>query len=231
MTQTIEVDGSQGEGGGQILRTSLTLAMLYGLKLSLKNIRGKRPKPGLMRPIELIEKPRLTRSQVTAFLSSLPRKVAERELSRYQDLCRLPKTGYEIRHPDSLCPGNVLSHELHFGDVRVCFTELGRHRLRAEQVAENLAETVERYLTQEAVLCEHLTDQMMLPMLVAGGGCFSCGPLSRHAQTNSDLIAQLTGYQILSETQESRPVIVFRDPRVQKQREVPPALLINAHMD
>ena len=47
--KTIEIDGSHGEGGGQILRTSLALAMCTGQPFVLKNIRAKRAKPGLMR--------------------------------------------------------------------------------------------------------------------------------------------------------------------------------------
>jgi RNA 3'-terminal phosphate cyclase (ATP) len=43
----IVIDGSYGEGGGQILRTSLSLAAITGRSLKLVNIRGKRKKPGL----------------------------------------------------------------------------------------------------------------------------------------------------------------------------------------
>lgn len=46
---TIELDGAHGEGGGQILRTALALAMHTGRPLRLVNIRARRPKPGLMR--------------------------------------------------------------------------------------------------------------------------------------------------------------------------------------
>ncbi len=43
----IEIDGSYGEGGGQILRTSLSLAAITGLAIRIINIRALRPKPGL----------------------------------------------------------------------------------------------------------------------------------------------------------------------------------------
>jgi RNA 3'-terminal phosphate cyclase (ATP) len=44
----LEIDGSFGEGGGQILRTSLSLSCLLNKPFRLFNIRRKRKKPGLM---------------------------------------------------------------------------------------------------------------------------------------------------------------------------------------
>jgi len=46
-TPHLEIDGSLGEGGGQILRTSLTLSLITGKSFHLRNIRARRSKPGL----------------------------------------------------------------------------------------------------------------------------------------------------------------------------------------
>lgn len=43
------IDGSRGEGGGQVLRTALTLSLITGRPLRMIHIRAKRKKPGLMR--------------------------------------------------------------------------------------------------------------------------------------------------------------------------------------
>ena len=45
--ETVFVDGSAGEGGGQILRTSLSLACITGRNLHIENIRAARRNPGL----------------------------------------------------------------------------------------------------------------------------------------------------------------------------------------
>ena len=45
----IELDGSTGEGGWQVLRTALTLSMITGQPFRITNIRARRAKPGLMR--------------------------------------------------------------------------------------------------------------------------------------------------------------------------------------
>jgi RNA 3'-terminal phosphate cyclase (ATP) len=48
MTQpVVEIDGSVGEGGGQILRSSLALALVTGRPFHLRHIRARRPRPGL----------------------------------------------------------------------------------------------------------------------------------------------------------------------------------------
>ena len=41
------IDGSQGEGGGQIIRTALTLSLLTDREVRIENIRARRRNPGL----------------------------------------------------------------------------------------------------------------------------------------------------------------------------------------
>ncbi len=45
----LTIDGSMGEGGGQILRSSIALSIITGTPIAIENIRAKRDKPGLRR--------------------------------------------------------------------------------------------------------------------------------------------------------------------------------------
>jgi RNA 3'-terminal phosphate cyclase (ATP) len=49
----LTIDGTLGEGGGQILRTALALSLVLGRPFRIENLRGGRPRPGL-RPQHLV---------------------------------------------------------------------------------------------------------------------------------------------------------------------------------
>ncbi|MEH0851891.1 RNA 3'-terminal phosphate cyclase, partial [Escherichia coli] len=49
MKRMIVLDGAQGEGGGQILRSALSLSMITGQPFTITCIRAGRAKPGLLR--------------------------------------------------------------------------------------------------------------------------------------------------------------------------------------
>jgi RNA 3'-phosphate cyclase len=85
----IRIEGSLGEGGGQILRTALSLSLLTGKEFSIENIRASRPKPGL-RPqhIKAVEAAaEVSRASVTGAVlgsSAIVFKPGEVRPGRYQ---------------------------------------------------------------------------------------------------------------------------------------------------
>jgi RNA 3'-terminal phosphate cyclase (ATP) len=49
MSEHLLIDGSLGEGGGQIVRSSLALSLVTGRPFTIENLRARRQRPGLMR--------------------------------------------------------------------------------------------------------------------------------------------------------------------------------------
>lgn len=312
----IDIDGSRGEGGGQILRTSLALSMLTGKPFAMRNIRANRAKPGLrrqhatavdaaarlchgtvhgatvdskyleftpgsitggdvtidigsagsttlvvqtllvaaihagvalratikggthnpmappfefleriyvphlqamgaavtialdrhgfvpegngqlvldvhaggtLRPIELLAAGEVVERRATAILSRLPTHVADRELGVCRDRLGEPLACETIELRAGV-PANLLLIDLVREHARELVTGFGEKGLRAEVVAERACDEAAAWLDADVPVGEHLADQLLLPMAVAGGGRFRCAPLSLHATTNIDTI-------------------------------------------
>jgi RNA 3'-terminal phosphate cyclase (ATP) len=60
----------------------------------------------------------------------------------------------------------------------------------AEKVGFEVAAQVRAYLESNAAVCEHLADQLLLPMALARGGSFTTLKVSDPTQTNMEVIAK-----------------------------------------
>ena len=85
--------------------------------------------------------------------------------------------------------GDCLHHEI--------FTLLGEKRTSAEKMGNRLAGLVKRYLFKtDALVDEYLTDQLLLPVALAGGGEFTARVVSKHTETQAWLIQQFLPVEI-----------------------------------
>jgi RNA 3'-terminal phosphate cyclase (ATP) len=115
-------------------------------------------------------------------VSNLPLSIAERELRAvgWEDSAALPV--------ESAGPGNVVMLRVDSEHASELVTAFGAKGLPAERVAERALVAIERYLAADVPVGEHLADQLLVPMALAGGGSFRTLPLSSHARTNAALI-------------------------------------------
>jgi len=80
--------------------------------------------------------------------------------------------------------------ELTSSTVTEIFTAFGKLGVSAEDVAKDAAEQARAYMHSTAAVDEHLADQLLLPIALAGGGAFSAVSLNMHAKTNMEVIRQ-----------------------------------------
>ncbi len=325
MTEPIEIDGSQGEGGGQILRTSLALAVITGTPVLFRNVRAKRSKPGLRRqhlaavraaaaisgaqlrgdavgsmelwfapgevlpgqhhvaigtagsttlvlqtilwPLLLAERasqvvieggthnpmaptfeflertflPQVRKLGVQAELSleqhgfypagggrlratlhpstltphtwdtrgkargvdaralvsNLPLGIAKRELGTAVSALGWQRNAGKSERVDSPGPGNALLLAATFDAGTTVVSGIGSKGKRAEDVASSAAEEMQRFLEAEVPIDEHLGDQLLIPMALAGGGSFVSAAPSLHTRTNAEVIERFLPVQTI----------------------------------
>ncbi len=322
---TIRIDGSIGEGGGQILRTSLSLSLATGIPFRIENIRGRREKPGLLRqhltavqaaaeigsgevegaalgsmaitfvpgkiragdyrfaigtagsgslvlqtilpalmtapgpshieieggthnpaappfdflqqsflplvermgprvkvelhrygfypagggrfiveiepcaalqPITLGVRDEISAKRAVALVANLPYHIARRELDTVGKLLDWgPECLFCEDTKNSVSPGNLVMIEIKSSGVTEIFTAFGKLGISAEDVATVAAEQAGAYLKSNAAVGEHLADQLLLPMALAGAGSFTATSLNMHARTNMEVIQQFLPVQ------------------------------------
>jgi RNA 3'-terminal phosphate cyclase (ATP) len=313
----IAIDGSQGEGGGQILRTALSLSLMTGKAFVLDQIRAKRPKPGLLRqhltavhaaksvgcaevhgdelgssriefkpnelrngkyefsigtagssvlvaqtillpllysqeastvsiqggthnsfsppfdflmkaygailrqmganvkfsiirhgffpagggeiqidispckkliPLELRPQ-KIQRVSAQILHSHLPFQIAQREYEVVrQELDLIEKDVKIVTLENTRGPGNVVMTEVEFESYSEIFTGFAKRGVPAEKVAREPTQELKRFLESNAIVGEHLADQLLLPMALAGGGSFSCSEITEHFKSNVTVI-------------------------------------------
>jgi len=153
---------------------------------------------GSLASLHLVQRGRTLRRRARALVSRLSRQIADRELAVIRS--RLGWDGDELEvvmlSEGMAGPGNVLLLSLESEHVVEVFTGFGEIGVRAEAVAERVAQEARRYLAADVPVGPHLADQLLLPMALAGGGVFRTVPLSRHASTNLEVIGQFLGTSI-----------------------------------
>src|SRR5437899_1483201 len=107
------------------------------------------------------------------WLSKLSPDVAERELAvvRNELKWRSEECGVElVAHPKG--PGNALVLEIEAENVTEVFTGFGERGRPAEEVAKSAVEAAKVWLDANVPVDEHLADQLLIPMVLAGSGSF-----------------------------------------------------------
>jgi RNA 3'-terminal phosphate cyclase (ATP) len=80
--------------------------------------------------------------------------------------------------------------EIGSSEVTEIFSAFGQIALAAEKVASIAAREAREYLVSRAAVGEHLTDQILLPLALAGNGSFTAQKINMHARTNMAVISE-----------------------------------------
>ncbi len=154
-----------------------------------------------LRRVDLPKRGEILRRSARAIVSRLPRKIAQREVRTIQDRLDWPHDWVSVEEVDSPGPGNCVGVEIESEHVTEVFTGFGKKGVPAERVAAGVVEEAERYLAAGVPVAEHLADQLLIPMALAGGGSFATLAPTQHTRTNIEVLRRFLDVQI--DTQET----------------------------
>jgi RNA 3'-terminal phosphate cyclase (ATP) len=170
------------------------------------------PSPELQ-PLTLDERGEIVGRRVIAVIANLPYHIARREMDTAGRLLEWePECLFCEDTKNSVSPGNLVMVEVTSNLLTEIFTAFGSRGVTAEEVARDAAKQARAYLASSAAVDEHLADQLLLPLALAGSGSFTARNLNLHAQTNMDVIRRFLPVRF--EIQEGRGftrVVVRRD--------------------
>ncbi|WP_061241938.1 RNA 3'-terminal phosphate cyclase [Ectopseudomonas composti] len=145
--------------------------------------------PGTLQPLHLSGPGERLGQQARALLADVPGHVAERELARVSKRLKWPDEDLKGVWLDrDIGPGNILLLEVTCSDVTAVFSSVGQTSVRAEQVADQAIEQARTWLGSGAAVEEHLADQLLLPLAMAGAGSFTTPHISEHLSSNIEVI-------------------------------------------
>jgi RNA 3'-terminal phosphate cyclase (ATP) len=139
---------------------------------------------------QFLERGEITHRRAVAVVANLARQIAQREVEIVGHFLGWNSEWHEvIETRDSPGPGNVVLIEIGSGSITEVFSGFGRLGASAEKVASEAAGAARSYLASGALADEHLADQLLLPLALAGGGSFTATKVSLHARTNMEVIS------------------------------------------
>lgn len=172
---------------------------------------AKRPENG---PIPGRERGALKQISGLAVASSLPAHIAQRMAGRAANLLKeagLPAR-IEPQRVRSASPGAGIFLTAEYEAIRAGFSALGKKGKPSEQVAEEAIYDLLAFHQSGATLDRHLTDQLILPLALAGvAGPVWSERLSQHTLTNIWLAEQFLGP--LAQIDRTRNLIQFTESR------------------
>lgn len=145
--------------------------------------------PSMLTRLDLCDRGAAISSRASALTAGLAPVVAERELDRVARRLRLPADVLQqVTLDPARGPGNVLLLEYVYEHVTELFSAFGQVSLRAEKVADAAINQAADWLRSDAAVAEHLADQLLLPMALAGGGSFTTPRMTEHLHSNIAVI-------------------------------------------
>lgn len=132
-----------------------------------------------------------------ALISLLPSSIGQREVNTAKKILGWQEAESEIQEVITPGPGNSFQLRIDNKTYNSIFEVVGELGVSAERVAKRAAGRVNKFIHAQAAVEEHLADQLLLLIALAGSGKFTTTKPSLHTTTNINVIKQMLGKEIV----------------------------------
>lgn len=145
------------------------------------------------RPLVLEDRGEVVERRARALVAQIPRSVGERENAVLAASTSFRPVDCAVESVASIGPGNALVATMRCERAVEVFTGFGEQGRRAEAVATRVVDELREWHAAAVPVGRHTADQLLLPMALAAGGSFRTLPLTRHAETNAQVMRLFLG--------------------------------------
>jgi RNA 3'-terminal phosphate cyclase (ATP) len=151
-----------------------------------------------LKRLDLLDRGEVRAKSGRILISQLGGGVANREVIALSDATGWARNAFAIEQvPARQGPGNVVLLDIESDALTAVFAGFGQRGVRAERVADLVAQVALGYLASDAPVYRHLADQLLLPMAIGAGGSFRTQlPVDDHTTTNAALLSEWLGITI-----------------------------------
>lgn len=148
-------------------------------------------------PITLMERGEIRGREISASVAVLPREIGSREVTTIAEALSWDPSCARVQQiENSIGPGNVIIVVVESANVTEVFSGFGEKGVAAEEIALGVAREVQSYLDADVPVGQHLADQLLLWLALAGGGSFRTLKPTDHTRTHCDVIRKFLDIRI-----------------------------------
>lgn len=143
-----------------------------------------------LKKMDFTERGKILSITTDCLASKIPMRIPQEEANIIRQKLNLKEKDCKAREVNSPGPGNAAMISIKTKILSMIVTGLGAKNIPLKKVARQAIKQAEVYKAANIFADEHLADQLLIPMAIAGGGTFTTSPPSPHTQTNIHTITK-----------------------------------------
>jgi len=150
--------------------------------------------PAPLARLDLEERGALRSISVVAAVSRLPESIATRELETVASVLGSEGARFTTKKIEKArSPGNYVAIDIECDHATEVVSAIGERGVPAEEVARKAAHEAREYLDSGAAVGQHLADQLLIPIALAGEGAFTTLAPTPHTRTQAEVVEKFLG--------------------------------------